>query len=133
MPEPLSPCVPTSAVRGLVLLVSMGIYGLATALFGISTSLMFSYVLYALTGASDTVSTVIRNTIRQLLTPDNLRGRMTSVNMIFFMGGPPANRAKLEAGYVWRPSACRSRFQQGCGHCAADRVDCLQISTVKEL
>ena len=39
-------------------------------------------------GASDTVSMVIRNTIRQLRTPDYIRGRMTSVNQIFFMGGP---------------------------------------------
>ncbi|MEO7719685.1 MAG: MFS transporter, partial [Capsulimonas sp.] len=34
------------------------------------------------------ISTILRQTIRQLMTPDRLRGRMTSVNMIFFMGGP---------------------------------------------
>ncbi|NIQ98341.1 MAG: MFS transporter, partial [Desulfuromonadales bacterium] len=39
-------------------------------------------------GASDTVSMVIRQTIRQLQTPDQLRGRMTSVNQVFFAGGP---------------------------------------------
>jgi hypothetical protein len=47
-------------------------------------------------GAGDSVSTIIRNTIRQLLTPDYLRGRMTSVNQIFFMGGPQLG--ELEAG-----------------------------------
>jgi hypothetical protein len=41
---------------------------------------------------------VIRNIIRQLNTPDELRGRMTSVNMIFFMGGPQLG--ELEAGLV---------------------------------
>ncbi len=40
------------------------------------------------TGAADAVSMVFRNVIRQLETPDALRGRMTGVNMVFFMGGP---------------------------------------------
>jgi MFS family permease len=48
--------------------------------------------------ASDTVSTIIRNTIRQLRTPDHIRGRMTSINQIFFMGGPQLG--ELEAGLV---------------------------------
>ncbi|MCA9993121.1 MAG: MFS transporter [Ardenticatenaceae bacterium] len=84
--------------QGVVLLVSVAIYGAATALFGISSVLWLSYLLFALTGAGDTVSTVIRGTIRQLNTPDRLRGRMTSVNMIFFMGGPQLG--ELEAGVV---------------------------------
>jgi predicted MFS family arabinose efflux permease len=51
-----------------------------------------------LVGAADAVSTIIRNTIRQLLTPDYLRGRMVSVNQIFFMGGPQLG--EVEAGLV---------------------------------
>jgi hypothetical protein len=54
--------------------------------------------MLAVTGAADTVSTVLRQTIRQLATPDNLRGRMTSINMVFFMGGPQLG--ELEAGVV---------------------------------
>ena len=46
----------------------------------------------------DTVSTVIRQTIRQSITPDRLRGRMTGINQIFFMGGPQLG--ELEAGIV---------------------------------
>jgi len=84
--------------QGVVLLVSVVFYGLATALFGVSTLFALSYVLFAITGAADTVSTVIRGTIRQLMTPDSLRGRMTSVNMVFFMGGPQLG--ELEAGLV---------------------------------
>lgn len=84
--------------QGIVLLISVAIYGLATALFGISTVFVVSYILFALTGAGDTVSTVIRGTLRQVLTPDHLRGRMTSVNMVFFMGGPQLG--ELEAGLV---------------------------------
>jgi hypothetical protein len=49
-------------------------------------------------GASDTVSMVIRNTVRQLQTPDYIRGRMVSVNQIFFLGGPQLG--ELEAGLV---------------------------------
>ncbi|MEM7117597.1 MAG: MFS transporter [Chloroflexota bacterium] len=84
--------------QGIVLLVSVAIYGLATMLFGISTLFILSYILFALTGAGDTVSTVIRGTLRQMLTPDHLRGRMVSVNMVFFMGGPQLG--ELEAGLV---------------------------------
>jgi MFS family permease len=84
--------------QGLVLLVSVAVYGAATALFGASGIFVLSYLLFALSGAADTLSTVIRQTLRQLLTPDHLRGRMTSVNMIFFMGGPQLG--ELEAGLV---------------------------------
>ena len=54
--------------------------------------------MLAVTGASDTVSTVLRQTIRQLVTPNHLRGRMTSINMMFFMGGPQLG--ELEAGVL---------------------------------
>jgi MFS family permease len=84
--------------QGMVLLASVAIYGVATALFGVSTIFALSYFLFALTGAGDTISTVIRGTIRQVKTPDYLRGRMTSVNMMFFMGGPQLG--ELEAGIV---------------------------------
>ena len=49
-------------------------------------------------GLADAISTVIRQTLRQFITPDRLRGRMTSINMIFFMGGPQLG--ELEAGFV---------------------------------
>jgi uncharacterized membrane protein YraQ (UPF0718 family) len=49
-----------------------------------------------LVGAGDTLSTILRSAIRQLVTPDELRGRMTSVNMVFFMGGPQLG--EMEAG-----------------------------------
>lgn len=84
--------------QGVVLLVSVAVYGAATAIFGVSTAFALSYVFFGLTGAGDTVSTVIRGTIRQIMTPDHLRGRMVSVNMIFFMGGPQLG--ELEAGLV---------------------------------
>jgi len=84
--------------QGTVLLGSVALYGLATALFGLSTSFAVSYLLFMFVGASDTVSTVIRQTIRQVMTPDRLRGRMTGINQIFFMGGPQLG--ELEAGLI---------------------------------
>ncbi len=84
--------------QGLVLLVSVALYGVATTLFGLSTSLALSWLLFALTGAGDTVSSVIRNTIRQMNTPDRMRGRMSGVNMAFATGGPQLG--EIEAGLV---------------------------------
>ena len=81
-----------------MLLIAVASYGAATAFYGASQLFVLSFFLLALVGASDTVSTILRNTIRQLNTPDHLRGRMTSVNMIFFMGGPQLGN--LEAGLV---------------------------------
>lgn len=84
--------------RGRVLFWSVAAFGLATVGFGVSRWFPLSYLFLALTGATDTVSMVLRNIIRQLSTPDSLRGRMTSVNMVFFMGGPQLG--ELEAGVV---------------------------------
>jgi len=82
--------------RGAVLLWSIAAYGAATVVFGISRAFWLTLLCLACVGAADTVSTVIRNIVRQLETPDELRGRMTGVNMIFFMGGPQLG--ELEAG-----------------------------------
>ena len=84
--------------RGAVLLWAVAAYGLATVGFGLVHEYAAAFAFLALTGAADTVSMVIRNVIRQLSTPDTMRGRMTSVNMIFFMGGPQLG--ELEAGLV---------------------------------
>jgi MFS family permease len=74
--------------QGRILMVAVIIFGVATFAFGLSQTFALSMAAMIIVGASDSVSTVIRNTIRQLRTPDALRGRMTSINMIFFQGGP---------------------------------------------
>jgi len=84
--------------RGPTLLWAVAGYGLATIVFGVSRTFWLTFACLAVTGAADTVSTVIRNVIRQLETPDRLRGRMTGVNMVFFLGGPQLG--ELEAGAV---------------------------------
>ncbi len=84
--------------RGAVLIAAVGAYGIATVLFGLSRDFWLTFACLAAVGASDTVSTVLRNIVRQLETPDHIRGRMTGVNMIFFLGGPQFG--EMEAGLV---------------------------------
>jgi MFS family permease len=74
--------------QGKLLLGSIAIIGGAAIIFGASRSFPISMLALMLAGAADSVSSVIRSAIRQMKTPDQLRGRMTSVNQIFFMGGP---------------------------------------------
>lgn len=84
--------------QGMILLVSVAVFAFATLGFGLSKNFTLSLVFLAFVGAGDSVSSIIRNVIRQLETPDYIRGRMTSINMIFFMGGPQLG--EFEAGLL---------------------------------
>jgi MFS family permease len=90
--------VDTIPRRGLTLLWAVALYGAATVVFGLSRSFWLTMGCLAVSGAADTVSTVLRNVVRQLETPDHIRGRMVGVNMMFYMGGPQLG--ELEAGLV---------------------------------
>ncbi len=84
--------------QGVLFLSAVVVFGFATIVFGMTTSFIVAWFAIATTGAADGVSTIIRNTVRQLQTPDHIRGRMTSVNQIFFQGGPQLG--EIEAGSV---------------------------------
>lgn len=84
--------------QGPTFLSAVVVFGIATVAFGLARSLAAAMLALILVGAADSVSTIIRNTIRQLQTPDHMRGRMTSVNQIFFTGGPQLG--EVEAGVV---------------------------------
>ena len=84
--------------QGLLISVSVAAFGLATILFGLSTSFWLTMLALILIGAFDGLSTIIRNTARQLLTPDTMRGRMMSITQIFFKGGPQLG--EVESGLV---------------------------------
>jgi MFS family permease len=84
--------------RGKLLLTAVASYGVGTALFALSKQFWLSFACLFLVGMSDTVSTLLRQLIRQLESPDGLRGRMAGVNLIFFMGGPQLG--ELEAGLL---------------------------------
>ncbi|MDP1744381.1 MAG: MFS transporter [Bacteroidota bacterium] len=74
---------PPTKNAGRNLFLSVGAFGVATILFGISTNFYLSLFFLFLTGAFDNVSVVIRHTILQLSTPDSMRGRVSAVNSIF--------------------------------------------------
>jgi MFS family permease len=103
--------LPAVRRQGAAILSSVTIYGAAIAAFGVSRSLWLSLLLLAISGAADSVSMVQRQTLRQLHTPDELRGRMTSMNMIFFMGGPQLG--EFEAGVVAKLWGVRASVTSG--------------------
>ncbi|MBE3066978.1 MAG: MFS transporter [Chloroflexi bacterium] len=84
--------------QGSIFLIAVVIFGSATVLFGATSTFAIAMLALILMGAADAVSTIIRNTIRQLTTPDHIRGRMTAVNQIFFQGGPQLG--EVESGIV---------------------------------
>lgn len=68
---------------GFKLLVSVAGFGICMILFGLSRNFYLSVLVLALSGALDNVSVIIRSTIMQIMTPDNMRGRVSAVNSIF--------------------------------------------------
>lgn len=84
--------------QGRLLLQGVTLFGVATIIFGLSQSFALTFFALVLMGIGDAVSTILRNTIRQLKTPDELRGRMVSINQIFFAGGP--RLGEMESGLV---------------------------------
>lgn len=74
---------PPTKNAGRNLFISVAAFGLSTVLFGLSTSFFWALFFLFLTGAFDNVSVVIRHTILQLSTPDEMRGRVSAVNGIF--------------------------------------------------
>ena len=90
--------LPPMQKSGRNLLWSVAGFGLATIVFGFSTSFWLSIVMLFLTGVFDQVSMVIRHTLVQLLTPDEMRGRVTAVNSVFISASN--NLGGMESGLV---------------------------------
>ena len=88
----------TPSRPGIALLVTVAIYGAAVLGFGLSTSFPLSLALLAISGAADAVSMACRLTIRTMVTPDALRGRIAAVHSTFAMGGPQLG--EFQAGLV---------------------------------
>jgi len=84
--------------QGMLISISVAMFGLATVLFGVSTSFWLTMLALILIGGFDGLSSIIRNTARQMLTPDAMRGRMMSITQIFFKGGPQLG--EVESGLV---------------------------------
>ncbi len=87
---------PIERGAGTKMLLSVLGFGAATAGFGLSRHLWLSVVLLALAGAFDMISVVVRQVLLQLATPDEMRGRVSSVNMVFI--GASNELGELESG-----------------------------------
>lgn len=83
---------------GWALLLTIAAFGVATIIFGISKSFWLSWAMLFLTGAFDNVSMVIRHTLQQLITPNQMRGRVSAVASIFV--GASNELGGLESGLV---------------------------------
>ncbi|MEY4976265.1 MAG: hypothetical protein RIQ97_1460 [Pseudomonadota bacterium] len=91
---------------GRVLFVSVVVYGLAVVAFGLSQQFWWSMLALAVTGAADNISVVVRITLIQTETPDEMRGRVAAVNSIFI--GASNQLGEFESGTVaalWGPEA----------------------------
>ncbi len=74
---------PIRTGAGIKMFIGVGLFGLTTIVFGLSTNLPLSLLALACLGAADTISVYVRQTLIQLWTPDELLGRVSAVNMVF--------------------------------------------------
>jgi len=88
--------LPPIKQAGKTLLWVVSGFGICTVIFGLSTAFWLSLIMLFLTGAFDSVSVIIRGSIVQLVTPDEMRGRVSSVNNIFI--GTSNEFGALESG-----------------------------------
>lgn len=83
---------------GRVLVYSVAAFGILTMAFGLSRDIYLSIALYMAIGAADQISVVMRNVIIQLATPDELRGRVSSVSQVFIQASNQLGA--MESGFV---------------------------------
>jgi MFS family permease len=74
---------PIKRKAGATMLICVGIFGAATVLFGLSKNIWLSAAALVIVGASDMVSVVVRSSLLQLATPQEMRGRVSAVNWLF--------------------------------------------------
>ena len=87
---------PITRRAGRILLSAVAVYGAATLVFGLSTSFALSMAALTVAGAADMVSVVIRQSLVQLDTPDEMRGRVSAVNSVFI--GASNQLGEFESG-----------------------------------
>ncbi|MBC3453824.1 MFS transporter [Pseudomonas mosselii] len=87
---------PVERKVGLTMFTAVGIFGVATIAFGLSTSFWFSLAVLVVLGAADMISMVIRSAFVQLETPDEMRGRVSAVNGLFI--GASNQLGEFESG-----------------------------------
>jgi MFS family permease len=86
---------------GRWMLVSVAIFGLTTVAFGLSTNFLLSLAVLALMGAADMISVYVRQTTIQLATPDGMRGRVSSVSLLFIGGSNELGEFRAGTTAAW--------------------------------
>jgi len=81
---------------GHIMLSAVALYGLCMVVFGLSTSLVLSLAVLAISGCADMVSVVVRQTLMQIETPNAMRGRVSAVNSVFI--GASNQLGEFESG-----------------------------------
>lgn len=89
---------PLGGRAGPKMLIGVALFGAATVVFGLSRSFPLSLCALAVMGAADMVSVVVRMTLEQMATPPEMRGRVSSVNMVFI--GASNELGEFESGTV---------------------------------
>ena len=87
---------PMQRAAGLRMFLCVALFGVATIAFGLSTSFPLSFLALAVLGGADMVSVVIRQTVVQISTPGEMRGRVAAVNLVFI--GASNELGELESG-----------------------------------
>lgn len=87
---------PITRHAGVKMLVAAGVFGVAIMIFGLSTSFLLSVAALAIMGAGDAISIFIRNNVIQVITPDDIRGRVNAVNSVFI--GASNELGEFESG-----------------------------------
>jgi MFS family permease len=90
--------LPPMKNAGRTLLLAVTGFGVATIVFGVSTNFLLSVLMLAALGGLDNISVVIRSTLLLTQTPDEMRGRVSSVNSIFI--GVSNELGSFESGFV---------------------------------
>jgi MFS family permease len=87
---------PLKRRTGIIMFVCVFVFGVATIVFGLSRYFALSLIALVTLGAADMVSVVIRSTLIQLNTPDDMRGRVATVNSVFI--GASNDLGEFESG-----------------------------------
>jgi MFS family permease len=91
---------PIRSKAGMFMFIGVAVFGAATVVFGLSKSLWLSVAALAVLGGADMLSVYIRQTLVQLVTPDNMRGRVAAVSTLFI--GASNELGEFESGVVAR-------------------------------
>ena len=94
----ITPYISKVKQQGKLFLAAVAVFALATILFGISKSFIFSLIVLFIGGGANVISVILRSTITQINTPDKMMGRVSSISSVFWFAGDKLG--DFEAGFL---------------------------------